>query len=181
MKKVALIIIVLIPVLCSSQKKLGAIVGLNNSSISEGFLDEISITDKFGFHVGAFYELQLDEKLMFRPKIMYSQQGNRDTYRSRRTEKLNYINIPLDFKVFDTTYLLVGPQVGFLVSENNSTFSSGDIATLDIGIKLGLGQRIHDFVAEVNVYQGIRKAVQNIDFDKGTNTVIQLSVGYYIF
>ncbi len=181
MKRAILIIIFLFPLLSSSQKKMGAVIGLNNSSISEGFLSEIYITDKLGFHIGGFYEIELDENLIFRPKLMYSQQGNRDVYRNVRTEKLNYLNIPLDFKIFDTTYVLLGPQIGFLVSDNNSVFTSGPKSTFDIGIKLGMGQRIKDFVIEVNVYQGISKAVQNFDFDKGTNTVIQLSAGYYIF
>jgi hypothetical protein len=181
MKKTALLIILTLPILCSSQKNFGAVIGLNNSSISEGFLSEIYITDKLGFHIGGFYEMELDEKLIFRPKLIYSEQGNRDSYRNVRTEKLNYLNIPLDFKFYDTTYLLFGPQIGFLVSDNNSVFTSGPKSTFDMGIKLGLGQRINDFIIEVNLYQGFTKAVQNSDFDKGTNTVIQLSAGYYIF
>jgi len=52
---------------------------------------------------------------------------------------------------------------------------------VDAGLKLGIGQRINDFFIELNFYQGITKAIENIDFDKGTNTVIQLSAGYYIF
>ncbi|CAG2532813.1 Outer membrane protein beta-barrel domain-containing protein [Maribacter dokdonensis] len=181
MKKSALIIILLIPILVSSQKKFGAVIGLNNSSISEGFLSEIYITDKFGFHIGAFYEMELNEKVIFRPKLMYSQQGNRDNYRNFNTEILNYVNVPLDLKFFDSTYLLVGPQIGFLVSDNDSVFTSGPKSTFDMGIKLGIGQQINNFVLELNLYQGLTKAVENFDFDKGTNTVIQFSVGYYIF
>lgn len=137
MKKAALVIILLLPILCSSQKKFGAVMGLNNSSISEGFLSEIYITDKFGFHIGGFYEIELDEKLIFRPKLMYSQQGNKDNYRNFSTEILNYVNIPLDFKFFNSTYLLVGPQIGFLVSDNDSVFTSGPKSTFDMGKNWG--------------------------------------------
>ncbi|WP_425236459.1 outer membrane beta-barrel protein [Ulvibacterium sp.] len=180
MKKIVLAILLILPLICTSQKKLGAVIGLNNSSISEGFLNEIYITDKLGFHIGGFYELDLSEKIVFRPKLMYSQQGNRGVYRNFGTEKLDYINIPLDFKFYDTTYLLVGPQVGFLVSEGNSIFSSSTRSAFDAGLKLGIGQKINDFFIELNVYQGLTKAVESRDFNKGTNTVIQLSAGYYI-
>lgn len=180
MKKFFLAILWILPLMCAAQKKLGAVVGLNNSSISEGFLNEMYITDKLGFHIGGFYELDLSEKTVFRPKLMYSQQGNRGVYRNFRTEKMDYINIPLDFKFYDTTYLLIGPQVGFLVSEGNSIFSSSTRSSFDAGLKLGIGQKINDFFIELNFYQGITKAVENSDFNKGTNTVIQLSAGYYI-
>jgi len=100
MKKTFLAILLILPIICAAQKKLGVVIGLNNSSISEGFLKEIYITDKLGFQIGGFYELDLSEKTVFRPKLMYSQQGNRGTYRNFRTEKLDYINLPLDFKFF---------------------------------------------------------------------------------
>ena len=180
MRKI-LILILLFPLMCWSQKKSGIVIGLNNSSISEGFLKEIYITDKLGLHIGGFYELELSEKTVFRPKLIYSQQGNRDNYRNFRMERLDYINIPLDFKFFDTTYLLIGLQVGFLASESNSIFSSSNRSSFDAGLKLGLGQKINDFFIELNLYQGLTKAVQSFDFEKGTNTVIQLSAGYYIF
>lgn len=156
-------------------------MGFNNSSISEGFLSELYITDKLGFHIGVVYEIQFSEKVVFRPKLLYSEQGNRDNYRNFRTEKLDYLNMPLDLKFFETTYLLIGPQIGFLVSENNSSFSLSDKSTFDAGIKLGIGQKINNFFVELNLYQGLTKAVQNTDFDKGTNTVIQLSAGIYLF
>lgn len=181
MKKTLVLLLLLLPLGGTAQKKFGALIGFNNSSISEGFLSELYITDKLGFHIGGFYELELDEKLVFRPKLLYSQQGNRDSYRNRRTEPLNYLNIPLDFKFFNTTYLLVGPQIGFLVSENNSAFTSGPKSSFDMGLKLGLGQRFKDLVIELNLYQGLTTAIENVDFDKGTNTVIQLSIGYYLF
>jgi len=181
MNKIFLAVLLIFPLISSSQKKWGIVVGLNNSSISEGFFNEVYITDQLGFHFGGFYELELSEKVVFRPKLLYSQQGNRDIYRNFRTEKLNYLNIPVDFKFFDTTYLLLGPQIGFLVSEGNSTVSLSEKSVFDAGIKLGLGQRINDFLIELNLFQGLTKAVENIDFDTGTNTVIQLSVGYYVF
>ena len=63
---ISIILLVLIPLLTYSQKKMGILVGLNNSSISEGVLGQISITDKMGFHIGGFYEFSITEKIKFR-------------------------------------------------------------------------------------------------------------------
>ncbi|MBD0851954.1 outer membrane beta-barrel protein [Maribacter arenosus] len=181
MKKTLLIILILIPLLGSSQKRLGAFTGLNNSSISEGFLKESYFTDKLGFHIGGFYEMDLSEKVKFRPKLVYSQQGNRGEYDHIIGEKLDYLNIPLNLKFYERTYLMVGPQIGFLVSKKNTFFFQSVKQSFDAGLNLGLGQRIHDFFIEINLYQGFTKAIESRDFIKGTNTVIQLSAGVYIF
>ncbi len=188
MKKIiTIVLVILIPLIVFSQKKTGVFVGLNNSSISEGVLDQVDITGKLGFHLGGFYEFGITEKIKFRPKIVYSQQGNRDGESSSIEHidyKSNYLNIPLNFKFYESTYILAGPQIGFLISEErNSPFIKGE--TFDLGLNLGFGQKIKDFFLELNFYQGLTKAIDKPNYNgklvKGTNTLIQFSVGYYIF
>ena len=57
--------------------------------------------------------------------------------------------------------------------------------TFDFGLNLGFGQKIKDFFLELNFYQGLTKAIDKPNFNgelvKGTNTIIQFGIGYYIF
>ncbi|WP_298369166.1 outer membrane beta-barrel protein [uncultured Lutibacter sp.] len=186
-KKIAITLLILIPLITFSQKKMGVLIGLNNSSISEGVLNQIDITDKMGFHLGGFYEFDITEKIKFRPKLVYSQQGNRDGESSSIEHidyKSEYLNLPLNFKFYDKTYILAGPQIGFLLSEKLPYFlNKGE--TIDFGVNIGFGQKINDLFLELNFYQGLTKAIDKPNYDgelkKGTNTLIQFSIGYYIF
>ena len=186
-KKIAITLLILIPLITFSQKKMGVLIGLNNSSISEGVLNQIDITDKMGFHLGGFYEFDISEKIKFRPKLVYSQQGNRDSGSSSIEHidyKSEYLNLPLNFKFYDKTYILAGPQIGFLLSEKLPYFlNKGE--TIDFGVNIGFGQKINDLFLELNFYQGLTKAIDKPNYDgelkKGTNTLIQFSIGYYIF
>lgn len=199
MKKTFLtIIFIFIPFCTFSQNKFGVLGGVNASSVSDGFLGKVSDFG-FSFHLGAVYELRLKDKITFRPKLIYSQQGDR--IKAEKTfynenwgyfsndgldYELSYLNVPLNIKFFDKTYLLIGPQVGFLLSTKKLDLEFGDIdKTVDFGINLGLGHRFKDFFIELNLYQGMTTLLKYegvYGFSQGfdaTNSVAQLSFGYY--
>ena len=166
---------------------MGAFIGINNSSISDGILKQVNINDKMAIHLGAFYEFNLSEKIKFRPKVIFSQQGNRDDeiYGSReRFHKSSYLNFPLNFKFFEKTYILAGPQFGLLLNEE-IFYPDREGEFFDFGINFGFGQKIKGFFLEINFYQGLTKFKDKVNYDdfigKGTNTLIQFSIGYYIF
>ncbi len=185
-KKITIILFILITTISYSQNKQGFLIGMNNSSISEGILGQIDISDKMGFHIGGFFEYDISNTIKFRPKLIYSQQGNRDD-RIGSIEHINYktnfLNVPLNFKFYDKTYFLVGPQIGYLLSEKSNLYYNKR-KVIDIGINLGFGQKFNDFFVELNLNQGLTKTVDkpnyNGELTKGTNTVIQFSLGYYI-
>ena len=62
-----------------------------------------------GIQFGMLYEIKLTNKIDFRPKLLYSQQGDKKTeqiicncFEINQTDfELTYINVPLDFKVRD--------------------------------------------------------------------------------
>jgi hypothetical protein len=189
-RKLTIILLLFIPFITFSQKKGGIILGLNNSSISEGILGQISISGEMGFHIGGFYEYEIKEKIKFRPKITFSQQGNR--YESNVSEHLmyesNYMNVSLNYKFYESTYIIVGPQLGVFLSgngrsNNNNLFLQSQ--PFEVGINLGVGKKLKDLFFELNFYQGLTKAIDKPDFNgelkKGTNTLIQFSLGYYLF
>ena len=181
-----------------SQNKFGVLGGVSSSTISDGFLGNTTLFG-YSFHLGAVYELELHDKIKFRPQLIYSRQGDRKKqektyYRGQIVNfsnwaleyKLSYLNIPLSFKFFDKTYLLIGPQMGFLLSTKKMDVDVGDIEKrMDYGINLGLGHRFKDFFIELNLYQGLATLLEHegvegySDDFSATNTLAQISFGYY--
>ncbi|MFL1013697.1 porin family protein [Flavisericum labens] len=188
---ITILLISFFPLLTFSQNQFGIIAGINNSTLSDGFLKHVPIQKSFGLHLGGLYQHELNNNISFRPKLMLSLQGDReksnDSYLSTAIidYKLGYINIPLDFKFFSKPYVIVGPQIGFLISTKKEDRDFGKIENgFDYGLNFGVGYDINDFFVEFNMYQGITKLIHiedsqfNTSIDP-TNTVLQLSIGYY--
>ena len=188
-KKIFLIgLLTVLPFLSFSQNKIGILTGINGSTLSDGILESVGIhSNSFSLHLGAVYELDFSEKISFRPKLIYSQQGDREDFDDNIKYQTSYINIPLNFKFFNKPYILAGPQIGFLLNTEKREFDFGDLKSLDYGLNLGIGIDIKDFFVELNLYQGFNELIavkyeqtnpfRRIDI-KATNTVVQLSFGY---
>jgi hypothetical protein len=127
--------------------KVGAnITGLNGLQFEKGF--------DFAYHVGAFAEIGLSEKIAFQPELLWSQTvvnpGSTfaSLYSSTLTDltkvKLSYISVPLLLNIRPVKMLSfqVGPQFGILLDAKNSTisnvksaFKSGDFSMM-AGVQL---------------------------------------------
>lgn len=192
MRKIFLILTLTVSLSVFSQNKFGVFAGVSNSTISDGFLGKFYLGSEMTFHIGGLYEFELTEKIAFRPKIVYSQQGDREkndyTFIDVRSVdyKLSYLNIPLNFKFFNKPYLIIGPQIGFLLSTDKQSLDFGDVeSNIDYGANLGFGYDFKNIFVEFNIYQGMNTLIETesvngfaTGFD-ATNTVLQLSVGYY--
>ncbi|TMM30390.1 PorT family protein [Polaribacter aestuariivivens] len=160
--------------------------GYNLSSVS---FDGNSETAKLhGFHIGFYGESYIGKHFSVQPEILYSQQGykiidNSGTY----TQKLDYINVPLMFKMYPVKsfFLEAGPQIGFSIS-HKETFDSGFVLydtseefepkNFDWGINLGAG-----FKSDAGISLGARYHIgQNdiYDQDKPKNRVWQIYLGF---
>ncbi len=186
MKRKIIIIIILLSYSLFSQKKAGILVGINNPSSSDEILGKFNFTNEISYHFGAFYEFSINSNITFRPKLLFSQQGNRTTKDFEHSyHKMDYLNIPLNLKFFQNTYIIAGPQIGFLLKYEDNTFNYTDPHSFDVGINLGIGKKIKDFLLELNFYQGIKPSVNRkrsgYNIVKGYNTLVQLSFGYYLF
>ena len=192
MKRLIFIAILSFSISTFAQNKFGVFAGISNSTISDGFLEKFYLGGEIAFHIGGLYEFELTEKIDFRPKIVYSQQGDREknNYGSidvRSVDyKLSYLNIPLNFKFFNKPYLLIGPQIGFLISTEKQSEDFGEVKSgFDYGANFGIGCDFKNIFVELNLYQGINTLIKTehvngfITSFNGTNTVIQLSLGYY--
>jgi len=184
-----------------SQNKIGVYAGLNRGTLSDDIDNYIPFEGiNSSFHIGALFELKVMDKIMFRPRIEFSQQGDRKKTSFEEIDdskgvvlldyKLSYINFPLTFKFFNNPAIIFGPQLGYLVSTTKQSLDYGDInAKIDYGAKLGVLFEFNKIFFEANLYQGFHRIIdteipttpnnQNTERVKATNLVFQLSLGYY--
>ncbi len=192
-RKLLFLCFVIIPLFSFSQDNFGIFTGVTASSLSDGLIEESTWSNEsFTLHFGGVYETQLSRKISFRPKIIYSLQGDRSgyydatqssysSYYNNLSYETSYINVPLNFKFFNRTYILAGPQVGFLLKTEKEAIDFGELENIDYGLNVGFGRNIGRFFIEFNFYQGLNNLLE-VDLDrfkmKATNTTFLLSLGY---
>ena len=165
MKKTLILLLLLIVNFSFSQNTFGVFAGINYSYFTDGFAAQIGGEEAVGLQIGALYEIQLNDKIAFRPKVVFSQQGDRTRTEIQNFEsieltqidyKLNYLNFPLDFKFWDKIYVVAGPQIGFLISQKPEGAFLGKVkSNVDLGLNLGTGFKINNVFVEFGIYQGL--------------------------
>jgi long-subunit fatty acid transport protein len=181
----------------AQEVKLGAKLGLNLSSLRS----DMDFDSKIGFNLGVFAEINLSDKLIFQPELLYSTQGasleeSFDSNSFKVTNSVDYLNIPLILKygVTDKLFLEFGPQLGFLLSGKSkyeetyggeTESETEDIKEFTNSIDFGLNFGVSFDIAE-NIMIGARYnlGLSNIidEEDSGDeklqNSVFSLSLGY---
>ena len=190
MKKIYLVLLLVSTNTAFSQKNFGFFGGLNYNYLTDGHYASFLSETSFALHLGVVYEVKLNEKLSFRPKLMYSQQGDRKKstidpyfYVTKLDYKLDYINVPLEFKFGTKVYVIAGPQVGYLINTEKMSGDFGDVnSELDVGVNLGGGINFSNFFIELSLYKGFSKVYEYVDeYDDTiflTNTLVRISLGY---
>lgn len=187
-KKISLVTAFLFCSLLYSQKNLGVFAGVNYSYYTDGFAKQINASNKYGLQFGILYNVQLTNKISFRPKAVFSVQGDKEPDMesyfdlNQVDHKLTYLNIPLDFKFGNKIYLLTGPQIGILLSQNKLSENSVTlISKYDYGLNFGAGFQVNELFFEVGMYQGlinlfsVPSTVREEDIRNG---LLKFTVGY---
>lgn len=193
MKQKIVLLFCILATAASAQTRFGAVAGINNSFFTEGIAKGFYIEPSFGMQFGVFAEIPLSNFIHFRPKLVYSQQGDR--YRTNVYNysgelntidyKLSYINLPLDFKFGKKVYAVAGPQIGILAGKQaEGIFRSPVQSDIDFGVNLAGGFAFNNLFVEAGLYQGFSTIFQYNYNATGTrvnanNGAFKLSVGYY--
>ena len=170
-----------------SQNNLGVFSGITASNLTDGFFNSFYLgSNSFSFHIGGVYEMKLNDKISFRPKLIYTQQGDKEKFNDHIQYETTYINTPLNLKLFKNPYLLVGPQIGFLINTKKNNIDFGDLKSFDYGANLGIGLNLNNFFIDFTIYKGFNELIDvkyqldqynEIDI-KATNFTALLSLGY---
>lgn len=193
MKKIITSLFLLFALFSQSQneKKFGVFSGVINSAFTKGIAEDINGGSYVTPHIGVFYEFKLKEKVHFLPKLMYSQLGNRDDISAfssgfeagYKNYRVDYINMPLDFKFWNKTYLTFGPEISFLINSNSKYTNESPKSSVDFGLNIAFGQRFRNVFLELGTYQGFVPVIdysfygKNIDLN---NAYARFTIGCYI-
>ncbi len=181
MRKNLIIILLLFTTIISySQTGFGFFAGMNRTILTKDFLEkpQFELDKSNGIHIGAVYRFELNDNFSFNPKFSISQQGYIKDFSTDKDVKPTYLNIPLNFRFFKKTYLLIGPQIGYILNKKRLKDIYPDINSFDYGANIGLGREIKNLFVEFNLYRGLKNPFNGQYRVDGKNTVFQLSLGY---
>lgn len=159
-----------------------------------------------GFHIGAYYQSTLSDKLLFEPEVQLSFQGaNADDDALGFDQSITMLNVPLMAKylVNDEFSVNAGPYIGLILGAeakaDDDDFDNKDFFnSLDFGLGLGASYELPSGInlsiryllglADITDDEGGTETViidnfpveVEVEEQRITNQVIQFSVGYLI-
>jgi hypothetical protein len=158
-----------------AQVSVGLRAGVNNSFASVS--DQNIKTDPLalGFYAGALLNDRVAKLIAVQVELFYSEEGSKFKQKGNPTvytDKIGYLNIPVlfQFKARGGFYLETGPQIGFLLSANESSSGVSQSIKSDVNSSkfswcFGLGQ-----VIAKRVGIGVRYAVGLSDINNNSNS-----------
>ena len=186
-KVIIMAVLMLSSVAAFAQRPVGSLtvqpkIGMNFATLTKADDSE----SRIGLVAGAELEYQLSDIFSISGGALYSQQGcewSEDG--STRTNKLDYINIPILANVYVVKNLAVkvGLQPAFNVNSKQKA-SKGDASvqgsiegtkTFDCSIPIGLSYEYKNFVIDGRYNFGLTKINKHAD---SKNSVFQLTLGY---
>jgi hypothetical protein len=172
---------------CFSQVTFGVKAGVNLSSASESYSENISSRDlsmKPGFQIGMWSAIPLVNKLSLLPELVFAQEGYNWNDNIDRNIHLYYLNLNLllSYRIIEKVSIEFGPQVSKIIKANyrvngkannyNNNYSDGlDLALmlggrLNISSKVGLGLRYIQGLNDISEEVGTINSSQSIDIDQ---------------
>lgn len=148
----------------------GVKAGINGSDFRSG---DDSFEMKVGYLLGIYANLRLSERVGFQPELVYSNQGAAS---DDIDVDLNYINIPMMFKLYITpaVNLQLGPYVGFIIDKGLTSdlddLDEGDLEDSFEGLDVGLAGGVN-FESAGGFNVGLRYAYGFSDVNKGFESV----------
>jgi len=181
--------LILISFSISAQRTpLGLKAGTSISSIGG---DSENVSPKIGLHVGFFSSLMLSEKLSFKPEIVLSNQGARNSENSESRFSYWYLNAPLIIRYQEETqvFLDFGIQLGTILhahfKENDEKENiTSQIENFDFSVSAGIGYELSKNISiEARYNHGLTNTSRNPEFDGESfpNRVLQLTLAYALF
>ena len=186
-KVIIMAVLMLSSVAAFAQRPVGSLtvqpkIGMNFATLTKADDSE----SRIGLVAGAELEYQLSDIFSISGGALYSQQGCKwSEDGSTRTNKLDYINIPVLANVYVVKNLAVkvGLQPAFNVNSKQKA-SKGDASaqdaldgtkTFDCSIPVGLSYEYKNFVIDGRYNFGLTKVSKHAD---SKNSVFQITLGY---
>jgi hypothetical protein len=185
---IAFTALILNAVTLQAQITVGAKAGVNVSQLSGLSSSEIQTKAIFGFHGGGYVQIRLG-KFGIQPEILFSSQGAKlEKSNSSDNLKINYINIPVLFKlnVKPGLFFESGPQIGIAATAKyGDNDIKNTIKSSDFSWAFGLGAEGHSLGIGARYNLGISTLgntttndIRNLNYKNG---VLQISLYAKLF
>lgn len=190
-KFLSLLATVLLAHVANAQFTGGVKIGANLTKIDgKSFKEEF----KTGYHVGGFAMIDLGEKFILQPEVLWNQTQTKsdtsikqipsDAFSSFKSGnvKLDYLSIPilLNYKIINKFLTLqAGPQFGVLINKDKNLLQNGREAFTggDFSMVGGAQVKISKFVGSARYVVGLNNLNDLDNQDKWKSRGFQLSVG----
>lgn len=172
-----------------AQFHIGVKGGANVTKINgKSFKDEF----RYGYHLGGFAEVRLNNKLVFQPEVLFNQYSSKvdssyhnvynNAFNGNENIKLNYLSIPLliNYKVLGSFMSIqAGPQVGILIDQNKTLLQNGGKAFKDgdFSMLAGVQFKVGPMRLNGRYTVGLNNISDLPDNEKWKNQGFQVSVG----
>ena len=190
MKKVVLsLVVLLISASAFAQLNGGVKAGLNLADFGADAKDAFDSKSRIGFHVGGYLTFSLSDAISIQPELLYNSVGAKFEGDGEDADiVMDYISIPVMFQynINESFNIQAGPQLGLLMSAKvKADGSSVDIKDsfkgTDFGLNVGVGANFGKLNATARYCLGLANTFEDSGDEKGTNNVIQISLGYKLF
>lgn len=149
---------------------------------------------RWGFHIGAYANIPISNKIYFKPELLYSLQGAdyevplnalietdanfSGDYNTTIKEHLITLPFMFDYYITNSFNLEFGPQLGYLVNTNISDSNPflGSKENVDLALNLGIGV---SFTKKIRT--GLRYSYGALERGNLKSSVFQLSMYYKLF
>lgn len=170
----------------TAQAQLGLRAGLGSSNFSIGDVQR-GFTSLIRPHLGAYYGLEVIEKLTVEPGMFFSGKGITTTSNVTNKEfkeSLSYLDIPVlvRYAVNEDFNFFAGPQAGFLIAR---TYTEGSVKLTDTapvgGYEIGgIFGVAYKWTSGINLQASYDFGIVPFKYFQAdvNNTVFKLSVGY---
>ena len=172
-----------------AQFHIGVKAGANITKVEgKSFKDEF----RYGYSLGGFAEIRLNNKLVLQPEVLFNQYATRldssyknvyqNVFNSNSNIRLNYISIPilLNYKLIGNFLSLqAGPQVGILIDQNKTLLQNGGEAFKngDFSMLGGVQLKLAAFRVNARYAIGLNNISDLPEDNKWKNQGFQVSVG----
>jgi hypothetical protein len=185
MKK-GLLLLAFLTIAVAVQAQIGIRAGLGSSNFSTGGVQR-GFTSLIRPHLGAYYGLEVIEKLTVEPGMFFSGKGITTTSNFTNKEfkeSLSYLDIPVlvRYAVNENFNVFAGPQAGFLIAR---TYTEGSVKLTDtapvggyeIGGVFGVAYK---WTSGINLQASYDFGIMPFKYFQAdvNNTVFKFSVGY---
>lgn len=175
----------------------GIKAGVNYASFAGDINSGAKFKGGIGFHLGGFLSYSITEKIKLKPELIFSQQSSQfvlnienffgdfdpvivsTRYVVDIKESLILVPILLDYYLTEDFDLEIGPQFGYVISQDvsdnndNFIFRGSEYDAFDLGISIGAG---YTFAENFRVGTRLNYAITKRD--RYNSSVLRLSLNY---